>query len=697
MCKNQCGILVNQEGDAVKVSANRNHPQAGICGRGAAAPYILNHPDRLKGPMVRRGGVLEQTDWETALGETVKALRKVREENPRYLAITFHDYGKELLERFAYLYGTPNLIGHEAVCHGPRTVASQLVLGAEGPRSLDPDYPNSKFVVFLSRNPLEGIVPEIVRRIDLGRSKGMRVTVVDPRRSALAQRYAERWIAIRPGTDTALLLSLAYYMIEHHMYDEDFLRRYSNASLLVRTRDMTSTGEYHEDLLYKGEMSGEEVATAFWLFRREGEKVYPSLQEITGASYDDVKYLAENLWENRPSSVIDDGWHTSYAMDSTYTWMTAFIINAMLGNLDRRGGLVFAKRPKVKLYDGELRRDRIDRYRFPLTYASFQEVYRAILTGKPHPIRALMVVGTNLDGRDANSSMVREALSRVEFLVTVDIFPSDVTQYAHVVLAESTFLERDELPGVVGWSLEPWVDAHQAAVKPIHDTRPLHWILLELERRLGLSQESYEDLERRVLTQLKVNETELRTKGAVRLQGEVYDQVPYVKPLGTESGKVEIYSRRLRELGYYPIPTYVPGRLAPQGENQFYLVTGHTLYHTQDSITFDIPTLIKLAPDNPLQMNRRRAEKLGIRDGDLVEVRSLTTGESVRCRVKVTGEIREDIVFAYFGFGRHSKGLKFAYGHGFDVNLLISDEIVDPIAGSVAQSQNIVEVRKAEK
>ena len=57
MCKNQCGILVNQEGDAVKVSANRNHPQAGICGRGAAAPYILNHPDRLKGPMVRRGGV----------------------------------------------------------------------------------------------------------------------------------------------------------------------------------------------------------------------------------------------------------------------------------------------------------------------------------------------------------------------------------------------------------------------------------------------------------------------------------------------------------------------------------------------------------------------------------------------------------------------------------------------------------------
>ncbi|MCI2415738.1 MAG: hypothetical protein MPF33_10950 [Candidatus Aramenus sp.] len=53
MCKNACGITVSVEGKSVRVSASRNHPQPGICGRGAAGPYLLTHPDRLKGPLVR--------------------------------------------------------------------------------------------------------------------------------------------------------------------------------------------------------------------------------------------------------------------------------------------------------------------------------------------------------------------------------------------------------------------------------------------------------------------------------------------------------------------------------------------------------------------------------------------------------------------------------------------------------------------
>jgi anaerobic selenocysteine-containing dehydrogenase len=132
----------------------------------------------------------------------------------------------------------------------------------------------------------------------------------------------------------------------------------------------------------------------------------------------------------------------------------------------------------------------------------------------------------------------------------------------------------------------------------------------------------------------------------------------------------------------------------PREDDEFYLTSGHTLYHTQDSITFDIPTLIKLAPENPVTINKKRAEKLGIKDNDEVELISLTTGQRVRCKVRVTDDIREDTAFTYFGFGRHSKGEKFAYGHGFDVNSLISDQITDPISGSIAQSLNIVKIRK---
>jgi len=68
----------------------------------------LTHPDRLKSPLIREGDSLVPTDWETALNEVVKRLKELLDEgHPEYLAITFHDYGKELLERFVALYGTP--------------------------------------------------------------------------------------------------------------------------------------------------------------------------------------------------------------------------------------------------------------------------------------------------------------------------------------------------------------------------------------------------------------------------------------------------------------------------------------------------------------------------------------------------------------------------------------------------------------
>ncbi|AWR96302.1 molybdopterin-dependent oxidoreductase [Acidianus sulfidivorans JP7] len=696
MCKNMCGVIGTVDGKSLRVEANRNHPQPGICGRGAAGPYLVTHPDRLKSPLIRQGDNLIPTTWDNALNEVVKYLKELRDEgHPEYLAITFHDYGKEMLERFAALYGTPNLIGHESVCHGPRTVAAELVLGAEGPRSIDPDYPNSKFVVFIGRNPLEGIVPDIVRRIDEGRKKGMKIAVIDPRKSAIAQRYAERWIPIRPGSDTAFLLSVIYYMISNKLYDEDFLKKYSNAGLLIYEDNLTSSGQYSDDLLYEGEINGRKASTAFKLLMEEGEKVYPRLKDITGATYDDVKYIAENLWENRPKAVIDDGWHTSFSTDSTYTWMAAFIINAMIGNLDKQGGLVYSKKAKVKLFDhSNVKAKRIDKIRYPLTYAAFQEVYRSILTENPYPIKALIVIGSNLDGRDPNSDLVRRALQKLDFLVVIDVMPSDVTQYANVVLAESTYFERDELPLPVGWTLESWIDIHQKTIEPLYDTKPLWWILLELEHRLELSNDTFETLENKILSQLNINKEELYKKGCVKIETPLYEVYPYKEKLNTPSGKIEIFSEELKKYGYYPIPTYIEKNIKPRDIDEFYLTSGHTLYHTQDSITFDIPTLIRIAPDNPVTINEERAKLLNIKDNDVIELISLTTGEKVTCKVKITKDIRDDTVFTYFGFGRHSKGEKFAYGHGFDVNSLISDQITDPISGSIAQSLNIVKIKK---
>jgi anaerobic selenocysteine-containing dehydrogenase len=80
MCKNACGIIATVEGKTVRVAPNKNHPQPGICGRGAAGPYLLTHPDRLKSPLIREGDSLAPTDWETALNEVVKRLKELLDE-----------------------------------------------------------------------------------------------------------------------------------------------------------------------------------------------------------------------------------------------------------------------------------------------------------------------------------------------------------------------------------------------------------------------------------------------------------------------------------------------------------------------------------------------------------------------------------------------------------------------------------------
>ena len=701
MCKNNCGIIAENINGKIIVKPNPNHPQPGICIRGTTGPQILDHPDRLKYPLKNVNGEFVKISWDEALDEITKRLKELLDEgHPEYLAITFHDYGKELLERFASLFGTPNLIGHEDTCHGPRSTAAKIVLGAGGPRTLEPDYVNTKFLVLIGRNPSEGIIPEIMKKIDIGVKNGMNIVVIDPRKNLTAKKYNAKWIPIRPGTDLAFLLSLIYYMIKNKMYDEEFLKKYSNAGLLIYEDDLSPTNTYSDDLLYEGEMNGRKVATAFYLLMKEGEKVYNRFEEITGVSYDDLKYVAENLWKYRPQSVIDDAWHTSFSIDSTYTWMSVFIINAMLGNLDKKGGLIFTKRVKIKLYkERKYNVERVDKIKYPLTVSAFHEVYNAILTEKPYPIKVLMVVGTNLIGRDPNTEFVKKALEKLDFIFTIDIFPTEITLYSDIVLPESTYLERDDIPLPAGWSLEPYIDIHQKLVDPLYDTKPLWWILFELERRLGLANDDFEKIKEEIFKQLNIDENkkkELYEKGCIKIETELYEVYPYKKPLDTPSGKVEIYSTLLYKYGYYPLPKYIE-KEKPKDIDEFYFVSGHTLYHTQDSITFDIPTLINLAPENYLFINKNRAEKLGLKDNDNVEVYSLTTKEKVIAKVKLTDEIREDTVFAYFGYGHESKYLRYAYGKGFNVNKLISNELVDPISGGIAQSINIVKIKKVER
>lgn len=160
---------------------------------------------------------------------------KLKEVVERYglesVVITRRDAHRWFLPLFQYFEGTPNLIGHDGTCHCASTSARRAVLGAGGPPSVDPDYENVTYLVLVGRNL--DVAMGHIRRLAAARERGVKVVVVDPGAPNIAFSSVE-WVPIIPGTNAAFLMAMAYVIINEVLYDVDFVKRYTNAPMLVK-------------------------------------------------------------------------------------------------------------------------------------------------------------------------------------------------------------------------------------------------------------------------------------------------------------------------------------------------------------------------------------------------------------------------------------------------------------------------------
>ena len=175
------------------------------------------------------------------------------------------------------------------------------------------------------------------------------------------------------------------------------------------------------------------------------------------------------------------------------------ILNALVGNIDKRGGLCFQESagfpnvsdpvgPDIVAVTGVKlpapKAKRLDKHRYPLNVSTIDAVYEEILTSQPHPVKALLIVGTGPLQRDARYHMAVEALKKLELVVAIDLFPHDDIDYAHYVLPDLMSLEREEV-AVVKWTLHAAVRKSHKALDPPPgvDARHATWMLMEIVRR----------------------------------------------------------------------------------------------------------------------------------------------------------------------------------------------------------------------
>ena len=204
-----------------------------ICPKAIASPHRLNHPARLTSPLKRIGsrgqGRWEKISWEDAIQEVAANLNRLRQTHGARSVAFCQGMPKGLehfvLIRLANLFGSPNVVATQDVCHAPREISGIHTCGFYPVANFH--HPSKLVILWGSNITATNEEGEICSQLLEQVKNGTELIVVDPRKTALAER-ARHWLQIRPGTDTALALSFLNVIIQEGRYDKKFVAAWTH-------------------------------------------------------------------------------------------------------------------------------------------------------------------------------------------------------------------------------------------------------------------------------------------------------------------------------------------------------------------------------------------------------------------------------------------------------------------------------------
>jgi len=755
MCTSRCGVLATvQDGVLTQVNADPDHPNGCICVKGTAAPEIVYSPDRLLHPMVRTRpkedpdpGWMRLT-WDQALNLAALRLTDIKDNyGPEAVvfsrattagsaAIDFDGW----LQRLANAFGSPNLLTSNHICTWNRRVGSKYTYGVGMPL---PDFDNTQCMLIWGINP-PATSPAQAVRINRARNRGAKLIVIDPRKTTLAAK-ADCWLRVRPGTDGELAMAMIHVLLEENLFDEAFASRWTNAPFLVRcdnhqllTAADLQTGassgtnivwdrDRNTPSLAQGDITpalfgtftvkvsdGTEVKCqpALQMLRDNAAAYAPEVSEnITMIPARDVRKAARLFAMEKPSSYCtwvgleqdNDAMQTNRAVCCFY---------ALTGQFDQRGSnVLFATTPASPINGRELLPKnkaglRLGIEEHPLGppidpgLVQAAEVYDAILTGRPYPIRAMISFGTDPLLGHGDALRGKAALEALEFYIHVDTVVNPSANFADLLLPAASCWEREALMTSfeIGEDTLNWVQLRPAVAKPVGESRSDVEIIFDLAKKLGLSKHFFNgDLEAALNYQLapsKFSVQELRqnplglrahVKTNYRKYAQMNSNSGDSKGFETPTHKIEIYSPAFAQCGYAPIPTF---NNASRDDADFPLtLTFFRLIQFCDEQHRNIPRLRRSASEPFLEIHSEAAEAQEIAEGDWLV---LETGNAkVKLKAKLNDSLHPNVVTTVYGWWQACRELNLS-GYdpfsesGANANLLVPNADADPISASVA-------------
>lgn len=718
-CHANCGVLAYvKDGEVIKIEGDPDYSnQSGLCCRGTSALLHLNHPARINHALKRVGekgeGKWEKIPYDQAIQEVAERLNQIKDESGAEAVATAggttrtDDWARR---RFLNQFGSPNGFHNALLCWIPTFMAETCVAGWS---PFETDLGGARCLILWGMNPGASTLGGMHGYTDLQKA-GLKIIVIDPRYSETASK-ADLWLPLRPGTDAALALAMLHTIIYEGLYDYDFVRDWCDSFAELTEHVAGYTPEW--------------AAPITWL---EPEQ---------------IRNAARMYAMNRPGCIQWGCTWDQIGRASTTGSHAIALIRAICGNLDVPGGdgmpgpsmgfLTDEEMEANECLPEEQKSKQIGSNKFKLTsWPGYQlisdnakrtwgktlptewfceahgpSVFKAIITGDPYQVRALIVNATNPVNSYGDAKMTLQALKQCEFLVTVDYWMTPAALLSDYVLPAAGALERPVI--VTHYGATDSFMGGKRAMQPKYDrhTDMTFW------RKLGLAcgqdpemwpWETEEEAYYHILEPLGLPISNYEEfVDFYRMYYPPLHQNKYIANGGfwTPSGKIECNSTMLRELGYFGMPTYI-GCIENEidtpeiaEEYPIVLTTGGGFMPYHHSEHFQMQGIRYLYPDPYFSINPVLAEKLSIVYGDWCWIE--TRRGRIKMRANVEPEVDPRVVFTPRGWWFPERDGSADLDNPFgclesNVNVLTSvdDWDCDPMGGSWANRGLMCKVYK---
>ncbi|MGI5840200.1 MAG: molybdopterin-dependent oxidoreductase [bacterium] len=641
------GVIVRLTSDNISDDQSLLAPQLRACARGRAYRQRVYHPDRLLYPLKRIGargeGKFVRIGWEEALDTVAGELWRIKATygNTAILDLSHTGaFGGKLhyraVDRFLNMFGCRTVL---AGYYSTETtdVVTEHMCGTTLTGNDRADLLNSRLILLWGFNPAETVHGTNTSWfIARARENGARVVCIDPRLTDTAAVLADRWIPIRPGTDTAVLAAMAYEIIAASRHDTAFLAAHTVG--FERFRD-------------------------YVMGVADGVKKTPQWADtISGVPAATIAELAADYASIKPGALLC-GWSLQRTAFGEQPVRLAVTLAAITGNIGipggSTGGADYSRIPGIPGLPVPPLPD--PAAQIPV-YVWADAVLQGKAGGYPSDIKAVYSVGGNLLNQGANLNKNIAALRQVEFMVSHEQFRTPTAKFADIVLPACTFLERSDIctPGAMQGNYLLYANK---VIEPLPESKSDYAIFAALAERLGFGNAYTEGREEEDWLRSFVANSPIPDFEQFKRTGIYRDkrkrphvafarQIQKGKQFATPSGKIEIYSQRLADLNDPLIPP-IPRHLDPwEGPTSplaaaypLQLITAHSKKRVNSSHA-NTPCLQDIEPD-AVWVNSRDAGQRGIRSGDLVRV--FNDRGSVVLPAFVTERIMPGVVNIYQG------------------------------------------------